>query len=226
MLFYDWTFLLLIPALIFGAVAQAKVKSAYSKYSKIRTRSGITAADMVRNLLNYGAPGTRIERVSGTLSDHFDPREHVIRLSDGVYDASSIAALGVAAHEAGHAMQYNDSYFPIKLRNAILPVAQVGSWAAFPIVIIGLLFGYADLAYIGVIVYAAVVVFQLITLPVEYNASSRAIQALADGNYLDADELDGARKVLSAAALTYVAATLAAVLSLLRLLLIARSSRR
>lgn len=230
-MYFDATYLIVLPALIFAMIAQIKVKSAFEANSRFINRRGITAYDAVREILDAnGLYNVMIEHVSGSLTDHYDPRSNVIRLSDTVYSSSSVAAIGVAAHEAGHAIQYAEGYAPIKIRNAIIPVTQLGSHLAVPLVLIGLLFSRSLgwLVTAGILLYTAVVFFQAVTLPVEFNASHRALQTLESRSMLDTDELKKAKSVLSAAAMTYVAAMLSALLSLLRLLFIAnsRNSRR
>ena len=228
-MFYDPTYILVIPALIFALVAQCMVKSTFSKYSQIRNRRGVTAAEVARKILDEnGLFDVRIERVSGELTDHYDPRTNVVRLSDSVYNSTSVAAVGVAAHETGHAIQHSVGYAPIKIRNAILPVAQIGSQAAMPLVLIGLIFSRSlgFLIDIGIIVYVAVVLFQLVTLPVEFNASGRALRILEESYILENDENKMAKKVLTAAAMTYVAALFSALTTLLRLVLISNNRRR
>ncbi len=221
--YYDWTMLLLIPALILSIYAQAKVSSVFHKYAKVSSRSGIKAADMVRQMLDYnGLTEVRIEQVAGNLSDHYDSRHKVLRLSQSTYSSSSVAALGVAAHETGHALQDAEQYRPLRIRSALVPVANFGSSAAWILILIGLFFSIPILLPIGIVFFAAVVLFQLVTLPVEFNASSRALAALEGGGYLQADEVEQTSKVLRAAALTYIAAALTAILQLLRLIMIAR----
>lgn len=218
----------LIPALILSFVAQAMVSSAYKKYSQIQNHKGMTGAMVARSILDRnGLNNVKIERISGNLTDHYDPRSNIVRLSDGVHDSSSIAAVGIAAHEVGHAIQHETGYAPIKLRNAILPAVQISSKFAVPIILIGLVFGRNyNLAMVGIILYCAVVVFQIITLPVEFNASRRAIETIYDCAYLTPEETNGAKKVLRAAALTYLAAAFAAIMQLLRLLSIVNGGRR
>lgn len=218
---YDITYLLLIPAIIFSFVAQIMVKSAFSKYSKVFSAKGLTGKETAEYILRKSnVYGVRVERISGELTDHYDPKANVIRLSDDVYDSTSTAAIGVAAHETGHAIQYSEGYIPIKIRNAIIPITQIGSKLSMPIIIIALFLPWCRriLIDVGILLYCAVVLFQVITLPVEFNASGRAIRILRDSDILNEDELDGAKKVLTAAALTYVAALLSALLSLLRLI--------
>jgi len=220
-LFWDPTMILLIPALILGIWAQARVRGAFAKYSKVRAASGMTGAQAARYLLDRaGLDNIAIEPVAGNLTDHYDPRTKVLRLSEGVYGSPSLAALGIAAHEAGHAIQDRDGYLPMTIRQSLVPVANLGSGLLFPLLIGGFLFGIKPLVTIGIVLYSAAVLFQIVTLPVEFNASSRAIKVLEGSGALHPDEIGGARKVLSAAALTYVAATLAAVLTLIRLLIL------
>jgi Zn-dependent membrane protease YugP len=228
MYFGDTTFLILLPALVFALIAQARVKSTYARYAKVAAASGLTAADVARSLLQSGGAGdVAVEKVAGQLTDHYDPRKRVLRLSEGVHDSRSLAALGIAAHEAGHALQHHDHYAPLMLRNGFFPVANIGSTLAIPLFFIGLLTsrqGPSILMDIGILLFAGAVVFSLVTLPVEFNASRRAVALLGGRGFLSPDEVGGARKVLSAAALTYVAATAMAVMQLVRLLLI-RNSR-
>jgi len=222
-LFFDPTMIILIPAIIFSLYAQLKVQSTFERYSRVSSSSGLTGAEVAERLLRKeGIYDVRIERTHNMLGDHYDPRHKVLRLSPGVYNSTSLAALGVAAHEAGHAIQHDVGYFPLELRSSLVPVAQLGSMAAFPILLIGILLGSPFLARLGVYAFAGVVLFQLVTLPVEYNASSRAIALLQSGGFISGREAEHTKKVLDAAALTYLAAALAAVLSLLRLLLISR----
>ncbi|MHB0885429.1 MAG: zinc metallopeptidase [Bacillota bacterium] len=224
--FGDSTFILIIPALILAFYAQAKVSSAFNRYSQVRSQRGVTGAEAARGILNEaGLQDVAVERINGRLSDHYDPRRRVLRLSPDVYDRPSLAALGVAAHEAGHAVQHNVGYAPLRLRNSILPVAQIGSQGAFILFLIGLFMNALALMDLGIIFFAAAVVFQIVTLPVEYNASHRAIALLQSGGYITESEVAPTRAVLSAAGLTYLAATLMAVLQLVRLLAL-RSQRR
>lgn len=220
-MFFDFTMVLLIPAIILAVYAQSKVQSTFNKYSKVTAKSGVTGAQAAELLLkNAGVGDVRIEPTRGNLTDHYDPRSKVLRLSEGVYGKNSLAALGVAAHETGHAIQHHVGYFPLELRNSLVPVANIGSNLAFPLLIIGLIFGNPTLAMWGVLVFVAVVLFQVVTLPVEFNASNRAVAVLEGSGLLDRQEAGGARKVLNAAALTYVAAALMAVMNLVRMLLI------
>ena len=219
-----WYIVLVLPAIIFSIIAQIKVNSAFNRYKKILSRSGLTGADAARRVMELnGVQSVRIEHVHGKLSDHYDPRTDVIRLSDDVYAGNSVAALGIAAHEAGHACQHHLGYSAIRVRNAILPVANIGSAAAIPLVLIGFIFNFGILINLGIIFFAGVVVFQLVTLPVEINASTRAKQALANSGMLSEEELSGAKKVLHAAAMTYVAALAVSLMQLVRLLLLARN---
>ena len=207
--------------------AQIKVKSTFSKYSKVASRRSVTGADAARMILDRnGLSNVKIERVSGELSDHYDPKANVVRLSEGVYGSNSVAAIGVAAHECGHAVQHATGYGPIKLRMAIIPATQIGSSLALPLILLGLILSMTGLAYIGVAFFALSTLFQLVTLPVEFNASSRALETLESYGTLDDEELGGAKKVLSAAAMTYVAALAASLLNLLRLLSIVNSTSR
>lgn len=225
--FYDYYYLILVvPAIIISVIAQANVKSTYKKMSSVQNRKRITGAQAAYSVLNFCglANSVRIESISGNLTDHYDPRTNVIRLSTGVYNGTSIASIGIACHEAGHAIQHAESYAPIKIRNAILPVANFGSSAGIFIALIGFFLGYQPIVNIGIILFATVVLFQLITLPVEFNASSRAMKLIRDNGLLYEEELPKARKVLSAAAMTYVASLLVSVMSLLRLIL--RTNRR
>ena len=212
----DYYYLILVvPAMILALIAQIGVKRAYAKYAQVRVTSGMTGADAAMNVLrHYGLMDVRIERIAGNLTDHYDPRANVIRLSDGVYGSASVAAIGVACHEAGHAVQHAKGYLPIKIRNAILPVCNLGSKLGIPLAVAGLIFG-ADL-----LLYSLVVIFQLATLPVEFNASRRAIRVIDDTGMLSGEELPGARSVLRAAAMTYVAALVVSLANLLRLLAI------
>lgn len=224
-MYFDATYLILIPAILFSLWAQSQVKNTYARYSK--AFAGLTGEEAARMVLEMnGVTGVTIEPVAGELTDHFDPKTNTIRLSRGVYDVTSVAAVGVAAHEAGHAVQYAVGYGPIKIRAAIIPVTQIGSYLSWPLLLIGLLMGSETLAMAGVLLFCAVVAFQLVTLPVEFNASNRALEALGASGYLKEEQLDGAGKVLRAAAMTYVAALAQAVSQLLRLLLIANRNRR
>ena len=224
--YFDPTMLIVLPALIFTLWAQFNVQSTYSKYSKVMTSQRLTGREAARKILDAnGLYDVRIEHISGQLNDHYDPRNNVIRLSDAVYDSPSAAAVGVAAHEAGHAVQYAKGYGAIKLRQAIIPVTKFGSDAAMPLFLLGLIFALPMLMYVGIAFYGIAVLFQLITLPVEFNASKRAMVALEGSGILSGKELDASRKVLTAAALTYVAALASSLLSLLRLIVLANRRR-
>ena len=227
MFFMDPTMLIIIPGLLLSMLASYWVRSAYGKYAKVATRSGITAAEMsARMLREAGATDVRIERVRGELTDHYDPRERVLRLSDGVYGSTSIAALGIAAHECGHALQHHEEYAPLTLRSAIVPAVSVTSNMAMPLFFIGLILAWEPLLWVGVACFLAAVLFSLVTLPVEFNASGRALRMLQADGYLTDEENAGAKKVLNAAAMTYVASALMAILQLARMLLLANSRGR
>jgi len=228
MFFWDYTFVLLIPPLILALYAQQKVRSTYKQFSTKRASSRISGAELARQILRSSSTDVKVEKTPGKLTDHYDPRKKVLRLSEGVYANRSISALGIAAHETGHALQHRSGYFPLQIRNAIYPVARFGSSLAFPLFFIGFIFsrqGPSIFMDIGILFFAGAVAFSVLTLPVEFNASNRALALLREGGYLKRDELYQARKVLSAAALTYVAATAMAAVQLLRLFLL-RSSRR
>ncbi|MBQ3603740.1 MAG: zinc metallopeptidase [Clostridia bacterium] len=228
-LYYDrYYILLVVPMLILSIVAQAMVKSTFNKQSKVFSARGLTGEQAAaRVLYHYGITDVRIEHSpSGRLSDHFDPRSNVIRLSDGVFNSSSVAAIGVACHEAGHAAQHAKGYLPIKVRNAILPVCNIGSRLGIPLAILGYFMGFEPLVSIGLLLYALVAVFQLVTLPVELNASKRALAVIDETNMLGEEEIGGAKKVLTAAAMTYVTALLVSLAQLLRLVLRFNSRRR
>ena len=224
---FDWTYLVIVlPCLILSMWASNKVNSTFKRYSTQRSMRGITGAEAAQRVLRAnGVTNVRIERVSGNLTDHFDPKTNVIRLSDSVHSNTSTAAIGVACHEAGHAVQYAQNYAPIKLRAAIVPITNLGSQLAMPLILLGIVltflgnFSYV-LVYIGIACFSLSVIFQLVTLPVEFNASRRALRAIEEGQILTAEELTGARKTLSAAAMTYVAATAVAMAQLLRLLIL------
>jgi uncharacterized protein len=225
--FFDSTMLLLIPAMLFALYAQFLVKSTFAKYSKVRSSGGLSGAEVAKRLLRDGGiPEVAIEHVAGTLSDHYDPRSKVLRLSDATFQDTSVAAIGVAAHEVGHAIQHKQAFGAFQLRQSIVPVANLGSTLAFPLFFIGLLMGKGGGFFMnaGIWLFAGAVVFSVITLPVEFNASSRALALLRDRGYLVQEEVGQAGKVLRAAALTYVAATAMAVLQLVRLVML-RNSR-
>ena len=223
MFFYDPTWIIILPALILMIWAQSNINSAYSKYSRVMNRRGMTGYDAARKILDMnGLQNVKIEHIAGRLSDHYDPRTNVVRLSDGVYSSTSVAAIGVAAHEVGHAVQHAVGYAPIRIRNAIVPVVSICSQLAVPLFILGLIFSSSlfVLTDIGIILFAAAVVFHLITLPVEINASRRALSTLESTYMLDGEEVSGAKKVLTAAAMTYIASAATALLQLLRLVAI------
>lgn len=221
-MYLDSTMLFLIPCMILALWAQHRVKSTYTKYSQVGSTARITGAEAARRLLQQNRiVDVTVEETGGVLSDHYDPRSKVVRLSSGIFHGHHLAGLAVAAHEVGHAIQHANGYFPLNLRHAFLPVANLGSMAAFPLFFIGFFFtGSALLVDIGIALYAGVVAFQVITLPVEFNASTRAMAQLVDGKYLSAEESVLAKKVLNAAALTYVAATATALMHLVRLLIL------
>ena len=226
MFYFDWTYLLIIPGLLLGIWAQARVKSAYAEYSRISTRLGRPAAAVVDDLLRRnGNHKVRIGRVSGELTDHYNPADETLNLSEGVWGSASIAALGIAAHEAGHAMQKHEGYAPLMLRTAIVPAVNICSSLSTPLFFLGLIMSWEPLLTLGIILFAASTVFALVTLPVEFNASSRAVAMLTEGGYVSGEEERGVRKVLQAAALTYVASAVTSLLSLLRLVMIANRRR-
>jgi len=228
MFFWDYTFFLLIPPLLLALYAQQKVKTTYRRFSSKIAASRISGAEVARQILLARGAEVKVEKVKGQLTDHYDPRKRVLRLSEGVYNSSSLAALGIAAHETGHALQHQSGYLPLQLRNSIYPVANFGSSLAFPLFFIGFIFsrqGPSILMDIGILLFTGAVFFSVLTLPVEFNASRRALVLLEEGSYLKKEEISQARQVLSAAALTYVAATAMAAMQLLRMFLL-RSSRR
>ena len=230
---FDMTYLVLVlPCVILSLWASSNVNSTFKRYAKQLSQRRITGAEAAQRVLSAnGVSGVRIERVSGNLTDHFDPKTNIIRLSDSVFDSTSTAAIGVACHEAGHAVQYAQHYAPIKLRAAVIPVTNLGSKLAMPLILLGLLFSAFGqlsygLVYLGIACFGLSLVLQLITLPVEFNASRRAMQAIESANILTAEEQRGARKTLTAAALTYVAATALALAQLLRLIALFGGRRR
>ena len=232
-MYFDWTYIVLVlPCVLLSLWASNSVNSTFKKYSTQMSRRGITGAQAAERVLRTnGVSGVRIERVNGNLTDHYDPQANVIRLSDSVYGSTSTAAIGVACHEAGHAVQYAQSYAPIKLRAAIIPVTNIGSKLAMPLILLGVFLAvFEDLSYtfvyLGIACFGLSLVFQLITLPVEFNASRRALVAIETGELLTEEEQRGARKTLRAAAMTYVAATAVALAQLLRLILIFGRRRR
>ena len=226
MFYWDWTMIFVIPGLLLGLWAQMRVSSAFKKYSAVHAHNGMSAEEVARSMLNRSGCGeVSVRTVSGNLTDHYDPRNNTLRLSDGVYGSTSVAAIGVAAHECGHAMQQHEGYAPLKLRSALVPVVNLGSNLYFPIFLLGLVFSWEPLLYVGIACFALTLVFALVTLPVEFNASGRALSVLEEQGYLSRDEMDGARAVLNAAALTYVAAAISSLWQLVRLLIIARDRR-
>ena len=231
-MFIDWTYIVLVlPAVIFAMICSARVQSTFKKYSSVPTASGMTGAQAAQAVLDAnGVTGVRIEHVPGNLTDHYDPRTNVIRLSYNVINGTSAAAVGVAAHEAGHAVQHAVGYFPIKIRNAIIPITNIGSKLAIPLFLIGLVLTYYGqqyvwIAYAGLICYAACLLFQLVTLPTEFNASSRALAAIRSSGRFDAQEVSASKKVLSAAAMTYVASLAVTLMTFLRLLVLLSGAR-
>ena len=233
-MFYDWTIVLVIPAAIFAMWAQFKVNGTFKKYSGVANMRGVTGAEVAKTLLdNAGVVDVRIERIPGNLTDHYDPRTKTLRLSEPVYASNSVAALGVAAHETGHAIQHATGYTALSVRNSITPAASFASKASVPVIIIGILLASLartsiglTLVEVGIILFTVVLIFQLVTLPVEFNASSRAINMLQDTGILTHDELIPAKKVLSAAAMTYVAAVAVTLMTLLRYIMIAGGMKR
>ncbi|MCJ7856804.1 zinc metallopeptidase [Lachnospiraceae bacterium NSJ-143] len=229
MFYFNFQYIyLLIPAFILALYAQSKVNSTFAKYSRVRSISGMTGAQVAEELMHRsGIYDVRVERVAGNLTDHYDPAHKVLRLSDSVYSSPSLAAIGVAAHETGHAVQHSVGYAPLSLRSAMVPLTNISSRLAMPLILIGILFGSSrgsDFGYLfiqaGIVLFAMAVVFSIVTLPVEFNASKRAVQMLGNYGILSSEELTPVRQVLSAAALTYVAAAISAIASLLRLILI------
>lgn len=226
--YFDSTYILILIGIVISLAASVRVKTTFAKYSRIRSMSGLTGAQVAMRLLQAsGIYDVRVEPISGSLTDHYDPRNKVLCLSEPVYGQNSLAAIGVAAHECGHAIQHQNSYVPLKLRSSLVPVANFGSMAAIPIILFGMFFGGSQLLiYLGIILFSMAVLFQLITLPVEFNASKRAITRLGETGILYEEELNQSKKVLNAAALTYVAAAAASLLQLLRLILLFGGGRR
>ncbi len=228
--YYDPTYLLVLIGVVLSLLASAKVKSTFNKYSSVRNARGITGAEAARQVLNgAGIYDVTIEHVSGNLTDHYDPKSKVLRLSDSVYGQTSVAAVGVAAHECGHAIQHAKGYAPLKLRSTLVPAANIGAKIAWPLILVGLLINSQSSWWIiqaGIIAFSLAVLFQIVTLPVEFNASGRAIRILEDTGMMYGDEIKAARKVLSAAALTYVASAASSILQLLRLILLVGGRRR
>lgn len=218
---FDPTYIILIPAILFAAFAQSKIKSTFNTYLKVRNSNGYTGLQVARRILdNHELQNIPIELINGNLTDHYDPRKRILRLSNAVYNGNSLASVGVAAHECGHAVQHQEEYAPLAIRNTIAPVASIGSRLSWILVIAGFIFGWLQLIDLGILFFSVAVIFQLITLPVEYNASGRAIAMLTEYNLVLEEEIGPVKKVLSAAALTYLAATIVAVMQLVRLLLL------
>lgn len=225
--FYDPTWWLIIAGMILCLIASGNVSATYRKYSKTDNVRGMTAGEAAERILrNAGISEVHIECIEGELTDHYDPKNKVVRLSEGVYDSTSVAAIGVAAHECGHVLQHYGGYIPIRIRNAIVPVVNIGSNLSWPLILLGVLFGLTNLVDIGIVLFSLALVFQIVTLPVEFNASKRAIRIIRESGILQGDEVNGARKVLNAAALTYVAGTIATALQVLRLFLLFGRRRR
>lgn len=229
-MYFDPTYFLVLIGVVLSLIASGRVKSTFSKYSNVRNSRGLTGAQAAEQVLHRaGIYDVRIERVGGNLTDHYDPRSKVLRLSDSVYGQTSVAAVGVAAHECGHAIQHAKGYAPLKLRSTLVPIANFGSKIAWPLIIFGLFISGESstlLINLGIIAFLGAVLFQLITLPVEFNASNRAIRMIADSGMMQGEEIQGAKKVLSAAALTYVASAATAILQLLRILILTGGRRR
>lgn len=220
---YYLTGFIMVPVIIFAFICQFKVNSNYKKFSKIANSRGMTGADAAYNLLRInGITDVKIRKIQGNLTDHYNPQTKEICLSEGVFGSRSIAAVGIACHEAGHACQHAVGYFPLKIRNAVIPATKFGSTLGIPLALFGIIFNFEPLIYVGIILYSLVALFQLITLPVEFNASKRALQTISANGFLVGEEYNGAKKVLTAAALTYVAALASSLATLLRLLIVAR----
>lgn len=230
MMYWDWTYIFVIIAAIISAVASMKVNTTFSRYSGVRAISGMTGAEAAQRILrSQGIMDVQVRHVSGNLTDHYDPRSKILNLSDSVYGSTSVAAIGVAAHECGHAVQHQVGYAPLNIRSTLVPIANFGQTISWPLILIGFLLNGSVsqmFLYAGVILFSAAVLFQLVTLPVEFNASSRALRLLQDNGILASDEIGKTRKVLSAAALTYVAGAIGAILQLLRLLILIGGRRR
>lgn len=227
MYWLDYTYLIILPAFLFGLYAQMKVSSTFSKYQSVQSSRGVTGAQAARRILDdNGLYDVAVVKISGNLTDNFNPKTRTVSLSDSVYSSTSVAAIGVAAHECGHAVQHATGYTPIKIRSALVPVTNFGSSAGFVILLVGMLFGSYPIAMLGVLLYSLMAVFQAVTLPVEFNASKRALATLEASGMLVGEELKMSRSVLSAAAMTYVAALVSSLATILRLLLIVGSSRR
>lgn len=229
-MYFDPTYMLVLIGVVICLAASAKMRSTFSRYSRIRNHSGMTGREAAEQVLHRaGIYDVRVEHVSGNLTDHYDPRSKVLRLSDATYGSASVAAVGVAAHECGHAIQHATGYAPLAFRSALVPVANFGSTIAWPLILIGLLFNSQSSVLflnLGILAFSLAVLFQIVTLPVEFNASSRAIRMLSGNGMLYEDEVQATRKVLTAAALTYVAGAASAILQLVRIILISNSRRR
>ena len=225
--YFDPTYILVLIGVVLSLIASAQVKAAYKKYEKVSTRSGFTAEQVAAMILrNAGITDVAIRPIAGELTDNYNPKDHTLNLSQNVYGSRSIAAIGVAAHECGHAIQHAEGYVPLSFRSAIVPVVSIGSTLSWPLILIGLLIPRLDVCItFGIILFSLVVVFQFVTLPVEFNASGRAIAILRNGGFMTEEELGGAKRVLTAAALTYVAAMVTAILQLVRLLLLTNRRR-
>ena len=224
---FDATYILVLVGALLCILASAMVKSTYKKYAKVRSMSGMTGAQVATEILRRnGINDVSVVHVPGELSDHYDPRNHTVNLSDSTFNSTSVAAIGVAAHECGHVLQHYKGYVPIKIRSALVPAANIGSKIGLPIIILGLIIGMTPLAKLGIIVFSLAVAFQIVTLPVEFDASHRALVMLGDYGFLADDEVDKSRKVLNAAALTYVAAAASSILQLLRLVMIVNGGNR
>ena len=224
--YFDYSMLILIPAIIFSLYAQTKIQATFNKYMKVYTTNGLTGSEAARRILDRnGLYDIPVEVTTGRLSDHYDPSSRTLRLSKDVYYGNTVSSVGVAAHEAGHAIQHGTGYAPLSVRNSLVPVANIGSNLSWVLLVLGIIFSFPMLVSVGIYMFCAVVAFQIITLPVEYNASHRAIEQLEGGGMLYGGDLKGARSVLNAAALTYVAAAIRAIAQLLRLLLISRNRR-
>ena len=224
---FDWTIILVLIGALVSGIASINVNRTYSKYSRVGNYRGLTSNQVAEHILHAaGIYDVRIERVRGNLTDHYSPKEKVLRLSDAVYGRTSVAAIGVAAHECGHAIQHQEDYAPLRLRSASVPLASIGSWVSWPVIVIGLLIGSTPIAQVGIFLFTFVVLFQLITLPVEFDASARALRILEQDRILEGEEHRGATKVLKAAAMTYVAALFTTIMQLLRLVLLVNGRSR
>lgn len=224
---FDWTIILVLIGAVISGLASINVNRTYSKYNRVHNYRGLTSNQVAEHILHAaGIYDVRIERIRGNLTDHYSPKEKVLRLSDSVYGRTSVAAIGVAAHECGHAIQHQEDYAPLRMRSASVPLANIGSWVSWPVILIGLLIGSTPLAQLGIFLFTFVVLFQLITLPVEFDASARALRILEQDRILEGEEHRGATKVLKAAAMTYVAALFTTIMQLLRLVLIVNGRSR